>query len=51
MKKVCLNIACLGAGNHAFKNTLDAFVTSVIKKKVERSHEDIIKSISLIELF
>ncbi len=36
---------------YAFKNTLDAFVTSVIKKKVERSHEDIIKSISLIELF
>ena len=26
MKKVCLNIACLGAGNHAFKNTLPALL-------------------------
>ena len=27
MKKVCLNIVCLGAGNHAFRNTLPVLLT------------------------
>jgi dTDP-3,4-didehydro-2,6-dideoxy-alpha-D-glucose 3-reductase len=47
-KKVCLNIACLGAGNHAFKNTLPALLTlkefklvGIYKRKLQKNLDNL----------